>query len=266
MAERALVQRLQQAGPLTWLLAAWAGWALLLWSGALAGMGARIGEPVAVAPAPLPQPAPVVADRMGPLAQYAEAAARPLFTQDRRPRTFLAVGPEGDAGASPATTLDFVLTGVLISPQVRLAILQPTAGGDPQRVREGTAPEGAPGWRLVEVQARSAVFEASDGARSSIDLRTFGVAAAPAVARAAGIAPAAGPPPPSPTAIAPATGGNDAVPDQARIEAIRQRIEARRAQLRAGAAQSGATTNPTAPRPVPDANQDSRRPVGGEER
>jgi general secretion pathway protein N len=264
VAERALAQRLQQAGPLTWLLAACAGWALLLWAGALAGMGGRVDDPVAVAPSPLPQPGPVVADRMGPLAQYAEAASRPLFTQDRRPRSFLATSPDGEAGASPATTLEFVLTGVLISPQVRLAILQPTGGGDSQRVREGATPEGAPGWRLVEVQSRSAIFEASDGARSSVDLRTFGVAGAPGAARAAPVPPSVAPAP-APGAAMPTTGGNDAVPDQARIEAIRQRIEARRAQLRAGAAQAGAS-NAATTRPVPDANQDSSRPVAGEER
>ena len=38
MAERSLLQRFDQAGPLTWLLAAGAGWAVLLWIGALLGM------------------------------------------------------------------------------------------------------------------------------------------------------------------------------------------------------------------------------------
>lgn len=271
MAERELYQRLQQAGPLTWLLAGCAAWGVLVWLAAMLGMGGRIADPPVGTPAPLPQPGPVQPDRIGPLAQYAEAAARPLFTQDRRPRSFVASNPDGEAGASPAATLDFLLTGVLISPQVRLAMLQPTGGGDAQRVRVGHAPEGASGWRLVEVQPRAAIFEASDGSRSTLDLRTFGATTGgPVVARAGEPAPAPAPAPaassvaPS-TAVAAATAAaaNNPVPDQARIEAIRRRIEARRAQLRAGTAQS---PSPNPPRPVPDANQESSRPTGGEER
>ena len=44
MAERGLLQRFDQAGPLTWLLAAGAGWALLLWFGALLGMGGQVSQ------------------------------------------------------------------------------------------------------------------------------------------------------------------------------------------------------------------------------
>ena len=40
--ERGLLQRFAQARPLTWLLAGLCGWALLLWLGALLGMGGRI--------------------------------------------------------------------------------------------------------------------------------------------------------------------------------------------------------------------------------
>jgi general secretion pathway protein N len=108
---------------------------------------------------PQPQATP---DRIGPLAQYADAASRPLFTQDRRPRSFLATAGEGD-GAAQSQALDFILTGVLISPQVQLAVLQPSGGGEAQRVRVGKSPEGAAGWRLLEVQPRRAIFEGGGG-------------------------------------------------------------------------------------------------------
>lgn len=231
-AERSLLHRLGQAGAMTWVLAAACGWALLLWVGALLGMGGRIAEAVPVAQPALPRPLAPVPDRVGPLAQYAEAAAHPLFTEDRRPRAFLA-SAGGDDGAVAAQPFDFVLTGVLISPQVRLAILQPTAGGTSLRVREGAVPEGAPGWRLLEVQPRRAVFE-GPGGQTTLDLRTFGVAGDPTPARAVDAPQAA-------TAAASAmraASAADAAVDNAqasddarRIEDIRRRIEARRAQL-----------------------------------
>jgi general secretion pathway protein N len=246
VADRALLQRFDQAGPLTWLLAAIAGWALLLWLAALLGMGGQVDEATPLATeADLPQPRPAAPDRIGPLAQYSEAAARPLFTQDRRPRSFLATGSDGEEAAQ-SQTLDFILTGVLISPQVRLAVLQPNGGGEAQRVHVGKSPEGAAGWTLVEVQPRRAIFEGAGG-QSALDLRTFGDAAAPTAT------PVASPPPPPPPPAAVAAERPVASPEQqseaARIDAIRKRIEARRAQLRAG--QSGNAPASSAPSPQP---------------
>lgn len=232
--EPSLLQRFAQSRPLTWMLAGFCGWALLLWLGALLGMGGRVA-PVEPLPAgALPQPGPPTPDRIGPLIRYAEAAARPLFTQDRRPRGFLASVPEGEGEAAQSASLDFILTGVLISPQVRLAIVQPSGGGEAQRVREGTSPDGANGWRLLEVQPRRVIFEGSSG-QVTLDLRTFGGSgpAPGAVARPAAAVP---PPPPQPAAVDEAPPQSEA----ARIETIRRRIEARRAQLRAG---SPANTN-----------------------
>lgn len=239
MAERTLPQRLERAGPLAWLLAAFAGWAILACVAALAGMGGHIAPAQADPPGALPVSKPAVPDRIGPLSQYGEAAARPLFTTDRRPRAFLATSPEGSDGAAPAQSLDFVLTGVLISPQVQLATLQPTGGGESQRVQVGKSPEGAAGWRLVEVQPRRAVFEGGGG-QSTLELRTFGASDADreAIARAA---PGARPPPAaSDAAPAPATSPQN---EQQRIEAIRKRIEARRAQIRAQQNNAGASSS-----------------------
>ena len=241
--EQGMLRRFAQAGPLTWLLAAVCGWAVLLWLGALLGMGGRVDQAEALPAGALPQPKPASPDRIGALGQYAEAAARPLFTDDRRPRSFLATGSEGDQAAQ-MQSLDFILTGVLISPQVRLATLQPSGGGEPQRVREGSSPEGANGWRLLEVQPRRVVFEGSSG-QVTLDLRTFGGSGQ---APGAVAVPAAAVPPPPPVAQ-----GADAAPPQseaARIETIRRRIEARRAQLRAGSANATPNNNGVAPSPA----------------
>lgn len=231
VAERGGMQRFLRAGALTWLLAAVCGWALLLWLAALLGMGARVETASPPPAAALPPPAPHTPDRIGPLAQYAEAATRPLFTQDRRPRAFVATSPDEDGAGANSASLDFLLTGVLISPQVRMAILQPSAGGESQRVREGTAPEGAAGWRLLEVQPRRAIFEGAGG-QMTLELRTFGAAAAPPPERRDAVPGAA------------ASGAADAAADAAQaatdaaaaeqpvdLDDIRRRIEARRAQL-----------------------------------
>lgn len=213
----------------TWLLAAACAWALLLWLAAALGMGTRIAAVAAQAPGALPAPPAVVGERIGPLGQYAEAASRPLFTQDRRPRAFLAVA-QGEGEGSGAA-LDFVLTGVLISPQVRLAILQPSGGGDSQRVREGAAPEGAADWRLLEVQPRRALFE-GPGGQLALELRAFGVAGSAEPRADVGTPRPMVLPPPQPDAPQ-VQAAREATPDDARrIDDIRRRIEARRAQLR----------------------------------
>lgn len=226
--ERSTASRVLQAGPLTWLLAAACGWALLLWLLALFGLGGRVGLVRAPTSLALPAALPAQADRVGPLSDYPQAVQRPLFTQDRRPRAFLAAGADAAVAGAGGGELDFILTGTLITPTVRLAVLQPSAGGDAQRVREGSTPEGAAGWRLIEVQPRRAVFEGSGG-QMTLDLRTFGTAGAPpsavpaeanAPTAAADAAPAAA-----------ASAGDDAASQQ-QADDIRRRIEARRAQLR----------------------------------
>lgn len=261
--EVGIVQRLERAGPLNWLLLGIATWALLLWLAAVSGMGGTLRETPVLAADPLPPPTPAQPARIGPLAQYAEAAARPLFTRDRRPRSFIATNPEGEAGPAQAQTLDFILTGVLISPQVQLATLQPTGGGESQRVRVGRSPEGAAGWQLLSLEPRRATF-AGNGTQLVLDLRTYGQAGraeaprAPEAGMAADTNAPAAPPVPVTAANATATATGNPVPslpaqssesappqtDQARIEAIRQRIEARRAQQRAASQTSGAPAPP----------------------
>ena len=243
--EQGMLRRFAQAGPLTWLLAAVCGWAVLLWLGALLGMGGRVDQAEALPAGALPQPKPASPDRIGALGQYAEAAARPLFTDDRRPRSFLATGSEGDQAAQ-MQSLDFILTGVLISPRVQLAVLQPSGGGESQRVHVGKAPEGATGWRLVEVQPRRAIFEGAGG-QSALDLRTFGDAGMPGATVV--------PPPPAHAAVdvhaLPAQAAEQPQSQEARIEAIRKRIEARRAQMRAGQPGGNATAPSSTPPPKP---------------
>jgi general secretion pathway protein N len=272
--------RIEGVAPRTWLLATVAGWALLAWLLALVGLGGHVArlpdDPSLLAR--LPQLAPPAPPRLGPLAQYSEISARPLFSEDRRPQPF-SINPDGDDNAAP--TFDYVLTSVLITPTLKEAIVQPTAGGDSIRVKLGEAPEAQPAYRLTALNPRNAVFEGPDG-EHSLDLRVFdgtggepptavstegqpdarrptaalpgrGPARQPVRPATRPAVPAPAPPPPADTeaddgdaadanADADAS-SNDAGPNtEAQIESIRKRIEQRRAQLR-----QEAQTPPTAP-------------------
>ena len=260
--------RLETAGPRTWLLAALAGWALLAWILALAGMAGRV-VPLPDDPAlvqPLPQPKAPPAERLGPLSQYAEIGARPLFSEDRRPQAFSLTSDSEDEGQ--ANTFDYVLTSVLITPGLHEAILQPSAGGESIRIKLNEAADALPAWRLVSLSPRSAVFD-GPGGQKNLDLRVYNgtggeaptaVQAPPAPttmtdANEAGVAAAPVPPPaparaPAPATVKPTPPATAATPPsnpaadsaasasaQAQMDAIRKRIEARRAQLRQEAQQ-----------------------------
>jgi general secretion pathway protein N len=261
-------------GPRTWLLAAVAGWAVLVALLALFGLAGRI-TPMADDPAlvqALPKLSAPAPERLGPLNQYADIAARPLFSENRQPQPFY-IGGKEDATAAAPPSFDWILTSVLITPQVKLAILQTPQGGEGIRVKLGEEPSGQSGWRLAELMPRSAVFE-GPGGRRALELRVFDGAGGvpptqvrtapqppsvvpPSQARVTG-----GPAAPMPVPVvpnAPASAQNQPPPDpppappqstEEQMEAIRKRIEARRAQMRQQQAQ------PTPPPPTaPDKTQ-----------
>jgi general secretion pathway protein N len=249
--------RLEHVATRTWLLAAFAAWAMLAWILAIAGMGGHVAplpaDPSLLQALPTPRPSPP--DRLGPLSQYAEVAARPLFSDDRRPKPFV-IQAEGDEGA-PVNAFDYVLTSVLITPRLHMAILQPTAGGKSVLVRLGEAAEELPNWRLAELDPRSAVFE-GPGGRKALDLRVWnGTGGEPPtrvdVMPDADAAPDSMPAPPPATPEPPVTTGGAGEdkpdPDEARrtreqMDSIRKRIEERRAQLRRQAGQTPPGGNP----------------------
>lgn len=266
--------RIAEAAPRTWLLAGLAGWALCLWLLSLLGMAGsidRLDEDDALL-RPLPaafEPAP---ERLGALQEYAEAASRPLFTDNRRPQPFLIdpMAEPGDAGGQ----FDFVLTSVLRTPALEMVILQPSGGGRSVGVKVGESPEGLPAWSLASVTARGAVFAGPDG-EVRLELRQFdGVGGEPPTRMTAGPGrepqPGGVVPPPAQdpdmpmvvtdagpmdgpgapearaggTAADAAMSGPAAEPgrtSQEQVEAIRKRIEERRARLREQAQQNSQT-------------------------
>ncbi|MCE7032750.1 general secretion pathway protein GspN [Lysobacter sp. GX 14042] len=234
--------RLEHAGPRTRLLAVLAGVAVLAWVATLSGLGGRV-TPLADDPSllpALPDPGTDAAPALEPLSAYAVIAERPLFSMDRTPRPFFLAGRDGEPTGGG---FDYQLTSVMLTPSLRMAILQPAGGGEPVRVREGAAPPGAPDWRLAGLDRRSAVFEGPDG-RLALGLRVFdgsGGSASPepvATEMDADSSDADAEPAADADAAANADAAARAVqPDAAQVDAIRQRIQARRARLQQQAGQ-----------------------------
>ena len=221
--------RIDDAGPRTWLLAAVALWAVCTWVLAAAGLGGRV-EPLPEDPAllqPLPQGGPASSERLGPPGQYAAIVDRALFAPDRQHRPFfLEADGQGD-GEVPAG-FDVVLTSVLITPRLEMAIVQREEDGVPISFRVGESAPQAPGWTLVSVAPRSATFAGPEGERV-FEMRVFdGVGGQPptrvdAAQDDAGLQ----------VEEVASAGEADADPTPAsQAEAIRRRIEERRARLR----------------------------------
>lgn len=229
--------------PRTLLLAVLAGWAFVAALAAAAGLGGRyrLHDADATLAPPLPELSLTAsAQRLGPLSDYPEAAARPLFAPDRRPAPVLIA-----EGESTETPLNITLTSVLLTDAVSLALVRDNDSGKTLRARLGEPLEGHPAWRLAELQPRLAVFEGPSG-RMEAELRVFDGSGGETPTALGAVAPAQPQPsrtvPSAPTGAIPAAGNGvagepaaEATPEQ-QAEAIRQRIEARRAQLREQAA------------------------------
>lgn len=236
--------------PLTAVCAALALWTLAVFALTLSGLGARF-SPYPDDPGRAPELPNVQlvkgGIRLGPITDYLEVGQRPLLTPDRRP------GAVADSGEEDSAPLDASLTSVLISGDVKLAILQDNTGGGNRRVRLGELLEGT-SWRLQSLEPRRAVLVGPLGEKT-LDLRVFdgrGGASPTPLSSSPGSGqvsrPAGSAPPKKTDAIEPAPGVEAPTPDkaepapqdspdqQAQVEAIRRRIEARRAQMRADAA------------------------------
>lgn len=236
----------------TMLLSSFTLWAGLVLIVALLGLGGRFNA-LPVDPT-LAKPIPVVKIErkravLEPIENYAEVGTRPLLMFDRRPGVVQAA-PGDTSGAE----LDVLLGSVLITPNLKMAVFRENQGGAVRRVRLGDVVEGT-GWRLVQLDPRRAVLEGPTGQRS-LDLLVFNgqggqlptplAAARPEQSANSQPVPAATTPAPAqPTpnnanvvAAVPASTATQNMTQEQQIEAIRQRIAARRAQMQADAAKA----------------------------
>ena len=221
------------AGLRTWLLCAFACWALLVWAACLFGLGSRIGSSTASLEVPalpaVPRPATLA------VADNSEALGRPLFASDRRPHPFF-IGEAGEPAAGSVR-----LTGVLMTPGLDMATLT-TEQGKSLRLRLGG--EVQDGWQLLSLQPRGAVVSGPNGTLN-LELQVF--SGGPKPPTEGGTAPAPGSPPPvaTPVNVSAAPSSAEAVsPSADQIKAIRERIQARRRQAQQNQNGSPGSQNP----------------------
>ncbi len=245
--------RIEAIGLRTVWLATLALWGLLIWALGLAGLGQRI-VPLPDDPGMtqrLPSLPAASAERLGDYSRYAEIAARPVFAEDRLPHPFFLSADNGQ-GAAPSVRL----TGVLLTDSFKMATLT-TEQGESLRLQQDHDP--VKGWRLLSLQPRRAVVSGSGGTQT-LELQVFdGKGGQPPTALGQGARPPGMPPlpaapsspaapalnaPATPVAATPQAGANGTPPTPApsapaaapapssqQLQAIRERIEARRRQL-----------------------------------
>jgi len=94
-----------------------------------------------------------------PLDRYTEIIQRPLFSQTRRPPVEEeAAAAEGESSAQPAKPAQpppFVLTGVIIAPDKREALLREAKGKKVSRIQQGAQIRG---WQLEVVSPEAVVL------------------------------------------------------------------------------------------------------------
>jgi general secretion pathway protein N len=207
---------------------------LLLLVAAAQQMGAGRGYHWAPDAAPTPDNLPSAASirrdvaSLGPETDYQETRNRPLFNEDRKPTP-----PEDAAVADehpPVVPLNVTLTGVIITPQVKLAMLKDNAKGDAHSLHEGMPlPGDQAAWTVIEIQPRKVVLRSDSNETNELPLDVSAVTPAATTPRAN---PHTSPPPPPPGAppVAMDPNANPAVNDRA--AELQRRIEERRREMR----------------------------------
>jgi len=165
----------------------------------------------------------LVAHTAGDLSEFQVINEKPVFNQSRLPVIdVLDDGEVDDATVAVKDAPDVKLTGVIITPSVRIASLTPAD----ENLKSVMAHEGQPltgdyvGWQVSSVSPRNVVLESRDGQKLELDLQVHDATIKE-------------PPKPEPTAKTEPPGGQgeDGEP-LSRAEQIRQRIAERREELR----------------------------------
>lgn len=102
-------------------------------------------------------------------AEYNELLARPLFNESRLPEAQQEIADSEQA--APAAPLNVQLTGVILTKDLRMAIVTNPTNAETFRVKVGQSLEGEQAaWKLVELKPRLAVFEGVGLGRQELEL------------------------------------------------------------------------------------------------
>lgn len=190
----------------------------------------------AAPPEPLPNVRPV--DRevasLPPQGQFADVQNRPLFNEDRKPTPYS--GPTDDRPPEEVKPLNATLTGVIITPDVKLAMLKDNSKGDPVALRIGMPMPGEQaGWIVVDIQPRKILLKNANDETNELALEVSSVtppATTPRTAPQSAPPPGAVPPPVPPPMAPPPPGGDPSAAPSDRAAELQKRIEERRREMR----------------------------------
>ena len=201
--------------------------ALLQYAGVGRGYGWAPDDPSSEPPLP----GSAVDDKplkLPPSSAFAEVQMHPLFNEDRKPTPLDA--SEGEDSSAPQSPLNIMLTGIISTSSVKIAMVQDKARNQSVALKVGMPLEGdQASWTLVEVKPRSVVFRSAANEKTEVELETS-VTQPPPPPRSArtGAPPASGR-----TGSAPAnTRGNAADKEKKDSGDLAKRIEDRRRQMR----------------------------------
>lgn len=165
---------------------------------------------------------------MPPDSEFAEVRQRPIFNDDRKPTPII---DEPKTDIPPPVPLNITLTGIVLTPDVRLAMVRDNAKNEAVSLRVGMPlPGEQQGWTLTEIRARSVVFKNPQDETSEVELEVAPGLTVPPSPRPTPPAGAAPPPPAPPGGNAPTTVPGQPPPDRA--AELQRRIEERRREMR----------------------------------
>jgi general secretion pathway protein N len=104
--------------------------------------------------------------------QFAATQERPLFNEDRKP-TPDSSDDDDKAVQTPSVPLNISLTGVMLTPQLRVALVQDKLKNSAVALKEGMPmPGDQGGWTLTKINPRSAIFREVSGDEIEVELTT----------------------------------------------------------------------------------------------
>jgi len=179
------------------------------------------------------------------VSSFVETRARPIFNDDRKP-TPIIEEEQSVAEAEPpppSIPLNVTLTGIVVTPQLRLVMLRDNMKNQPLALKEGMPMPGEAGaWTLSTIKPRSAVFKNTNG-DETVEVELVSSGASPRPPPGTGISPVgfnspampATHPTAYPAAMPPAAQPQptpEAVNENKAAEDLQRRIEDRRRQIR----------------------------------